>query len=167
MSQRSFIAWTYTIVLVLVFSLLLSIGFLSHVGNPITDSLYGTQDPLEDIIIIAIDDQSIQDIGRWPWDRSVFSDLLLNLQGASVIGVDVGFYEPSSNDTSFIKAVSVDNVVVALEFTSFENDDGMVIGKDPLLPIAGIGAFVNIITDGDGITAPTIQIFLQSMNHLL
>ena len=49
------------------------------------------------ILILAIDDKSINEIGRWPWDRDIYSDLI-KLKEASIIGVDISFFEPSNKD---------------------------------------------------------------------
>ncbi|HEY0562565.1 MAG TPA: serine/threonine-protein kinase [Methylophilus sp.] len=46
------------------------------------------------IAIIAIDDQSIQNIGRWPWSRQVHAQLIDILKPAKVIGHTVFFLEP-------------------------------------------------------------------------
>lgn len=47
-----------------------------------------TRDPQQNIAIIAIDDQSIENLGRWPWPRSLQAEMIekLALGGASVIG---------------------------------------------------------------------------------
>ena len=49
---------------------------------------FSSRAPLERIAIIAIDDTSIANIGRWPWSREVFAKLTDLLAGAKakVIG---------------------------------------------------------------------------------
>ena len=53
------------------------------------------QDVPEDIVIVAIDDASLAELGRWPWSRRVHAQLLnqLKLHGARVIGMDIVFAE--------------------------------------------------------------------------
>jgi len=48
------------------------------------------------IAVIAIDDQSINNIGRWPWPRDLHAELInqLSAGGAKVIGQTVFFLEP-------------------------------------------------------------------------
>jgi len=48
------------------------------------------------IAIIAIDDQSIDNIGRWPWSRDIHAQMhdLLAQGGAKAIGQTVFFSEP-------------------------------------------------------------------------
>src|SRR5579871_4386989 len=50
----------------------------------------------QDIVIAAIDENSIDTIGRWPWPRSVMADALdiISEAGAKVIGLNVLYTEP-------------------------------------------------------------------------
>jgi len=50
-----------------------------------------------DVVVVAIDDASIEAIGRWPWPRSVFAALLDRVTQAApkAIGLDISFSEPS------------------------------------------------------------------------
>jgi eukaryotic-like serine/threonine-protein kinase len=52
--------------------------------------------PSDKIAVIAIDDQSIANIGRWPWSREVHAKMIDQLAGAKakVIGNTVFFFEP-------------------------------------------------------------------------
>ena len=52
--------------------------------------------PSDKIAIIAIDDESIANLGRWPWPRDLHADLIQRLSesGAKVIGQTVFFLEP-------------------------------------------------------------------------
>jgi len=52
--------------------------------------------PSEKVAIIAIDDESIANIGRWPWPRDLHAELIKMLTegGAKVIGQTVFFLEP-------------------------------------------------------------------------
>ncbi len=47
-------------------------------------------------MIVAIDELSVDALGRWPWRRSVIADLLdrITESGASVVGFDILFSEP-------------------------------------------------------------------------
>src|SRR3989344_8503131 len=86
--------------LFIVFALLISLNAFSHLGSVLTDKLYGGKDVLDNIVIIKIDDESINKIGRWPWDRDVHARLLEKTEDAKVVGIDVSFFERSVNDSS-------------------------------------------------------------------
>jgi len=51
------------------------------------------------IVIVAIDDESIANIGRWPWPRSYVAHMvnLLNNFGAKVIGINIIYSESDLN----------------------------------------------------------------------
>jgi serine/threonine-protein kinase len=48
------------------------------------------------VAVIAIDDQSIASIGRWPWSREVHAQMIVKLKqaGAKVVGYASFFFEP-------------------------------------------------------------------------
>jgi len=52
--------------------------------------------PSQRVAVIAIDDQSIANIGRWPWPREVHAQMIGNLKqaGAKVVGYASFFFEP-------------------------------------------------------------------------
>ena len=53
----------------------------------------------EDIVIIAIDDDSITRLGRWPWPRTRIAKMLLKLGAAEprAIGLDILYTEKAEN----------------------------------------------------------------------
>jgi adenylate cyclase len=60
------------------------------------------------IVIIDIDEKSLQEIGHWPWPRHIIAQLVDNLtaQGVAVIGFDIVFPEAERN--------SAENIIEAL-----------------------------------------------------
>ncbi|MEM1139803.1 MAG: CHASE2 domain-containing protein, partial [Pseudomonadota bacterium] len=63
-------------------------------------SVTAAPDPsLGEIVIVGIDEPSFAEIGRWPWDRSVHAALIdqISAQGATGIGIDLLFAEPSQS----------------------------------------------------------------------
>jgi CHASE2 domain-containing sensor protein/two-component sensor histidine kinase len=52
-----------------------------------------------DVVIVAIDDPSIQQLGRWPWPRATHAALLdrLRAAGARAVALDILFTEPDPN----------------------------------------------------------------------
>lgn len=142
--------------ILIVFSFLIFINSFSHVRNIISDSLHGGNAPLDNIVLVQIDDESINKIGRWPWDRNVFSELLLKLKDAKTIGVDVSFFEKSNNDSSLTKALSeLDNVVLASEIVEekmfkpiFEEDFGytnLLSSSDGILRSVEVGLYPEVL----------------------
>src|SRR5262249_35769633 len=61
--------------------------------------LHGVQHPDVPVALVVIDDQSIAELGRWPWSRSYFAAIVRQLQaaGARVIAFDLLFSEPEGS----------------------------------------------------------------------
>lgn len=55
----------------------------------------GAKAPSTEVVVVAIDDASVQKVGRWPWSRETMARLLQELKAAGprVIGLDVIFAE--------------------------------------------------------------------------
>ncbi len=80
----------------LIFSTLVSVGTFKSAKYFLTDELLskGAKNS-DDIIIVAIDDESVNRIGQFPWDRTIYSDSIytINENGADIIGFDISFSE--------------------------------------------------------------------------
>ncbi len=141
-----------------VFSILLSAGFFLKWEFKVSDLLYSEQKPSENIIIIAIDDKSLQEIGRWPWDRSNYAKITPLLSESKIIGIDIAFFEPSDpmEDALLANATKkAGNIVYPVEYTSFDKEGrgGDVLKPIPVLKEAVYRlGHVNILADSDGIT---------------
>ncbi len=59
------------------------------------------------LVIVLIDDQSLQRLGRFPFDRKVYAKLLDRLKeaGARVVAFDILFVEPTPSDKFFAEAM--------------------------------------------------------------
>ncbi|MBI2624606.1 adenylate/guanylate cyclase domain-containing protein [Candidatus Parcubacteria bacterium] len=142
-------------------------GTLAHVGvfatldARLTDRLFLPRTARPDIIIIAIDDPSLQQIGRWPWPRDVHAKLLEALAPAkpSVVVFDVAFFEPSTavQDAALAKAMASVPTVLTVEAERVTLRNGELVAKNLLRPIpvfadasAALG-HVHTPADADGI----------------
>jgi CHASE2 domain-containing sensor protein/signal transduction histidine kinase len=85
--------------LVMVFT-----GATARLDQTIYDHLLQTQNrpARDDIIIVAIDDYSLAELGKWPWPRDRHAALInqLNQSDALAIGIDILFSETESNETT-------------------------------------------------------------------
>jgi adenylate cyclase len=50
----------------------------------------------DNVIIVEVDEKSINKLGRWPWNRKKIAELFSKLRPASVIGLDIVFSEYSN-----------------------------------------------------------------------
>jgi adenylate cyclase len=74
----------------------------------------GEKEASNDIVIVGIDEDTLEKIGRWPWPRSVLARCVDNLVGADakIIGIDIIFPEKSQDrtqDIRFAEALSGSN----------------------------------------------------------
>ncbi|MBD3227438.1 MAG: CHASE2 domain-containing protein [Candidatus Lokiarchaeota archaeon] len=151
---------TISIIVAFILSILLSLGFFDTWESKISDSFYNQDNTLDDIIIVAIDDKSLQELGRWPWPRDYFAYVIERLNRSSVIGIDISFIEATEDDQKFADSIKNNNVVLAMEYTSFSIKNGQLFGENLIKPSSTLGdfnvdyksGFVNLYTDSDGVT---------------
>ncbi len=110
--------------------------------------------PRDEVVIVAIDDDSLAQVGRWPWRRAVAALLLERLQAARprAIGIDVLFSEPALDDALLERAID-GPVPVVLPVAREAAADGREL---PVLPLARLGAgralaHVEFPVDADGL----------------
>ena len=101
-----------TALFVVIFYLIAPAKFQA-LDNQLRDYLFllrGVATPSPDIVIIDIDEKSLQDLGQWPWKRKIFAQVLQNLTdaGAGVIGLDIVFAEEdNSNPTKVLRELGM------------------------------------------------------------
>ena len=66
----------------------------------------GVQPHSNDIVLVTIDEESVNKLGRWPWRRSVMAQLVetLSTYQPKAIGFDITFSEPTSEDENLANA---------------------------------------------------------------
>ena len=117
-------------------------GILQSWSDRTLDLLFLPHQPDKAITLVAIDDASLTQIGRWPWPRTVHAELIRKLHdaGARVIGYDVNFPEASdqASDSELAAALKdADSVVLPVELQIyFANGRLTYDAKKVLQPIA-------------------------------
>ncbi len=108
------------------------------------DTLLTSRGNSNDVVIIAIDDESIGRIGQWPWPRAEYARLIRKLSNnpPKVLGIDVLFAEGSrvgaGDDATLASALGSTKFKVVL---ASRTSDGVV----PLPQFFGN----NLVTDGE------------------
>lgn len=132
----------------------------TRLDNLIYDALLSARSRAADpaIVIVAIDNRSLAEAGRWPWPRATHARLVEQLAAAHprAIGYDVLFVEPAPGDddarlgAAFARAPSFLPLLIDRPGSNGAAFDAI----EPVAPIragaAGIGQ-VNMRFDGDGI----------------
>ncbi|MEM4336894.1 MAG: adenylate/guanylate cyclase domain-containing protein [Candidatus Woesearchaeota archaeon] len=156
--NKIFVSVIVSVFISMMLTSLFLLGVFNEWNIKLSDNLYTQRKPLEEIIIISIDDKSLQEIGRWPWPREIYIETLPKFKNSKVVGLDIAFFESYKRDvdTKLGEVLSELNAVIPIEFTDYKIKDGNIYVSDILKPVGEIGngsdaAFVNIITDNDGI----------------
>lgn len=118
--------------------------FAPSLTATITTTLFRLRGELpapDDISIVAIDDPSLQRIGRWPWPRSVMAEVLdrISNAGPAAIGLDVIYSEPSEaeEDRRLVQAVRQSGrVVLPAQLPDSETAGSDQLGSTWLRPLA-------------------------------
>ena len=155
-------------------SLLLPIAFLIYSVSPlISDNyLYDTwlsmqsSPPSQDILIIEIDEPSLQRLGRWPWPRDIHTQLIekLDAAGASAVILDILLAERSRDpqqDEALAQAMKAHgNVYLPLALLPEVPPDAPY--QDTLMPMPSLAAaaasvgHINIDLGNDGVAREVI-----------
>ncbi len=121
----------------------------------------------EDIIIVAIDEESLSELGRWPWPRDVHARLVEQLTAENVraIALDIIFSEPSVNnaaaDRKLAQALSKNGHTTLPVLVEQQHSGGHLIETLPIPILANSAAslgHVHVELDQDGIAR---SVFLQ------
>lgn len=64
--------------------------------------------PSKDVVFVAVDEPSVNEFGRWPWDREIIAQGLDGLKDADVVLMDMIFSEPTSEvqDSALAESLS-------------------------------------------------------------
>lgn len=117
------------------------------------------RDPGSSVVIVAIDDRSVSEIGRWPWSRRVHARLLDRLTAIGVRGVafDVVLSEPDDRDPEgdqlLARAIGRNGRVVMPVLPEQSREGGPIIEVLPLPAITQAAAALghtDIALDRDG-----------------
>ncbi|MBN2298826.1 MAG: CHASE2 domain-containing protein, partial [Deltaproteobacteria bacterium] len=106
---------------------------LSSLDNQITSAMFRWRGPVEttgNIVIVDIDEKSLQHVGQWPWPRDVLAQLVntIDAAGAKVMGFDIVFAEKDrSSITEYIDDLEdlIDVPGIRQEITTLKGRDDL------------------------------------------
>ena len=99
----------------------------------------------DDVVIVAIDDRSLKQLGRWPWSRHLHAQLLERMTriGVRGVGFDIMFAEASGQDGGddhLAGAIAANGTVVLPVFPDQESASGPLREVQPLRAFANVAA---------------------------
>jgi CHASE2 domain-containing sensor protein/signal transduction histidine kinase len=139
---------------------------LEHIDLALTDQLarLSRHSTSPDIVIVAIDDKSLTDVGRWPWRRGFHAALLdrITAAGPRAVGLDLIMVEPGReqtvDDALLGEAIARNGKVVLPLMLLDSHGTGHLTRTDPAPALASAAAaigHVHLEIDSDGIVRST------------
>ncbi len=99
-NQRWFAGAAFSLVFLFLAYILMA-GSFESLERVVYDSglRLNDQSPAVEVAVVAIDDQSIENLGRWPWSRSLLANMIDKLRegGAKVVGNTLFLSEPQTD----------------------------------------------------------------------
>ena len=142
------------LILVIVCGSIYYFHFFDSFQEKIIDHFFIKKNPPDNIVLIAVDDNSLKALGQWPWPREDFAKALNNIQGAQSIGIDINFSENSrvsqADDLSLKEAILNSQAPVTLPIELREDNQTIVQPLSIFLDKSKLG-FVNVLSDSDGL----------------
>lgn len=157
--------WLLSLLVFFLMQITIMTGVFDRLEMSLYDSwfrLNGTTNPGQQVVIVAIDDKSINSIQQktgeqFPWPRSVYGGLLEQLKDAQAVGIDLVFDAPTQPEEDMALAEAITKhgrVVLAGMFDFEENEQGAMeqvwYFPAPELGMAGVG-MVNTPEDSDAV----------------
>lgn len=166
----------------IVLALLIYSGGLFRGLEQFFEDRFFSQKPIDTrIVILSIDNESLQKIGQWPWPRKMFADALTDLGKAhpAAVGVDVVFSEPSrygtADDATLSTALTSANypIIFPVEGSPIvTNQTGSFETPNLIKPLAQFSVgrvdfgHVNLLLDADGI-ARMVPVSVHSPENIV
>ena len=75
------------------------------------------------VVIIDIDDKSLNAIGQWPWSRNQLAQLTNQTYSAAALGFDIVFAEPDRTNPQNLISAYPENKVLNKELSALPNND--------------------------------------------
>lgn len=113
-------------------------------------------DRTQDIVVVSIDDRTLNRLGEWPLQRKHYTNLLNKLSAPEfrpkAIGIDLLFLDSTNEDLALAQAMRQHHVVLPVEFKVREDTTQSltVITPAAVLESAATLAHINLNVDADG-----------------
>lgn len=100
------------------------------IETKLTDAMFkyrGNHNPGSDIVIVTIDDKSLDQLASWPWEQDLLASLIYQISngGPKVIGLDIPLNKKLLSDSAGLHTLTLvvkkaSNVILPLKFSLSE-----------------------------------------------
>ncbi|MCX8109829.1 MAG: adenylate/guanylate cyclase domain-containing protein [Syntrophorhabdaceae bacterium] len=143
----------------------IKIDFFTAIDLKLKDTKFKIREnikPDKRVAIIAIDTKSVNELGRWPWDRKVMARLIDNLKayGAKTVCLDIVFSETSTPESDKALSESIKkagNVITGYFFRQEEekqSDESLNLLKESRIKVLRVQ---DNVTEIPVIAFPTVE----------
>ena len=165
--QTRWLEWSLLSALLLALVVFLSASrTFEHIDLALTDQLYRlqTRPVSDDIVIVAIDDKSLAEVGRWPWRRATHAALLQKISAGQprAVGLDLILVEPdaprSPDEALLAQAIGDTGKVVLPMVLQDRLGTGQLLRTEPAQALGAHAAalgHIHLEIDADGIVRST------------
>ena len=87
---------------------------------------WGDRSPAEQVVLVAVDERSVNRFGRWPWNRAELAELLTHFSEAELLVLDMLFSEPTepAADQALANTIAaLDNTICGFYLRSEATED--------------------------------------------
>jgi signal transduction histidine kinase len=106
------------------------------------------------VLLVTIDDESLQRYGRWPWSRTLLAQLTNNLEqaGAGVVGLDILLSEPQPGDADKVlqEALQAGHTVIVDKIAAYPDGPKWMEPLPPFAESAAVG-HAQAVLDADSV----------------
>lgn len=172
-ATRVLAEWAVTALISMAVVIWLSLANLTERTDHVLYDTYSRMAPADatdQIVVIGIDDRSLNAIGPWPWPRDVHARLIqaLHHAGSGPVAYDVLFMEPREGDEALAAALGEAGNVHLPALLSAPGFNGAAYQLDrPVAPVAAAAAslgHVMLTPDQDG-TVRHLPLWLTAGDH--
>jgi adenylate cyclase len=133
------------VIVALVIDLMGGVYFMSLMTYDLLFHLRGAQVPHSQVVVVAIDDESMRSLGRWPWPRKLFAKMinLCRQGGARSVILDFTFAETgTTKEEDTLLAQAMENAGNVVQGYYFMDISFAQIGKSFSLPKGLVTSFL-------------------------
>lgn len=151
--------------------LLVTRQWSAPLGNVIYDRLvqWHPPEPSSQIIVVQIDDHTLEQLGGWPLSRAHYARLLQKLADSGnhprAIGIDLLFYEPTAQDAELARQLQRHRAYLAAELQPTGQGATLKPPVPTLAAAASALAHISLSFDPDGFLRGT-QLQVGDIPHL-
>lgn len=92
--------------------------------------IFNDKKPSDEVVFVAVDEKSVTQFGRWPWDREELGKYLEKLSNAKVVAFDMVFSEPTTSQKDLALANSIEELDNTICGIFLRNDSTKIFSQE-------------------------------------